>query len=719
MASNVVIPAVSRNLLRHWRSIPLAKLQQGSTLVVRSSVRANLVIQSLWRDDGHASLEQVFSEKEMSQVPLQSLVDMIVTNSLGMNPMTSTGRLAPQVSIELCQATVPTTTLKAATASSSSDIFSAATVTPPKPIEKVMLDDGTLLPDSEAFSPPPLGTLRVDYTDGVSHIRCRDPVINTSTFPTSSSWQEDATQPPCTTTLTIQIPEKTNIICNLSQGGNISIFGKVEGDAELLTAHGDIRVDKLRGHLIKLQNGTSPQKGGRPNNIDSNAIHVATSLEAAQVSIQTFGGRLRAKQIHARAVNISVESEDPTSSSTPHDDNVPDTSAWNEQNHHNGDDDADDEGSLVDIGALFVSGNGGGATIDVKHRILSSRRAVRIKSHHGPVRVSSTRNVVVIHGVQQEVPSSCREEEDEVKADERERLFPLIELGGVNGSCEVAIDETRLLAAAVLPHHYLDDSSNHMDWTSCLVHIDSLLPETVSVVTADCGNVSITLDRKVQADLRLLSSGSHWDDVLAETTALLSEEADPEMIVNILSHLTYEDANGSAPPIRRNDGATDVEPRRVDIRTNAFTTRRSFLSPQRELDYEDGFVENKSAEPDSRFERKMSGGGKIHLDGAANQALKSFSDSTSATANLKSDSDNDGSARSTILDADDLSSLRPLLAVIGRRSIVVETLSWIGAIARRYGLNDATGGRPAAGRTASRRGRLFAVPHPTSSSEKI
>jgi hypothetical protein len=93
-----------------------------------------------------------------------------------------------------------------------------------------------------------------------------------------------------------------------------------------------------------------------------------------------------------------------------------------------------------------------------------------------------------------------------------------------------------------------------------------------------------------------------------------------------------------------------------------------------------GWVENCSNEPDSRFDR--GGGGKIRLESAARQALSRFGSETQPA-----------------------NSDYPLLGVVvgGRGRIVLETLSWIGAIARRYGLPDHLPG--SLGRTADRRGR--------------
>ena len=49
---------------------------------------------------------------------------------------------------------------------------------------------------------------------------------------------------------------------------------------------------------------------------------------------------------------------------------------------------------------------------------------------------------------------------------------------------------------------------------------------------------------------------------------------------------------------------------------------------------------------------------------------------------------------------------RPLIAIVGSGGVIVETLSWLGNIARRYGLDD-NRDKGDLGRTATRRGRSF------------
>jgi len=363
-------------------------------------------------------------------------------------------------------------------------------------------------------------------------------------------------------------------------------------------------------------------KSGGANSL----IYIKDLVEAQKVSLQT-SGRVRAKQIHGTQVDVNVVQ---ASDATGPRESQPVAL------------DADDEGSLVDIGSIYIAGNGG-ATIQVGG-CQPDRRAVRVKSNHGPLRVE-TKGV----GVPTEINQATEE------------IYPVVELGGVNGNCEVSIES---LGSA--------DSSAVRDWSSCLVHVDSLSPDSVSLITVDQGDVSVTFDRKVEADLRLLSTTCGAES-LGDFGTTIAEEEDPEVVTDILGKVAGE-VSGIAVD------------QRISIQTKAFSSRSSALLTSNSLEYVDGWVENKSAEPDSRFERKTRGDtgsvGKIRLTGAADLALHGFSSP-------------DGNGT-------EVGYLRPLFAVVGTSRIVVETVSWLGAIARRYGLVERD---RELGRTASRRGR--------------
>jgi hypothetical protein len=204
---------------------------------------------------------------------------------------------------------------------------------------------------------------------------------------------------PGTSYLSVFVPEKLNIDCELNGqiGGSITLTSKVEGDVRLITSNGDIAVTKLRGHKLHLASGGS-----------NNCIYVRDLIEASSIDI-TSNGRFRAKQIHGSSVSIQVEKN------MSH--GMIDTNKIY---------DTDDEGAIVDISSMYVSGTGG-ADIIVMGSMLNSvptapfRSAIRVKSSHGPVRASVSRISPLALSVN----------------DKTGLVYPLIELGGVNGSCDI------------------------------------------------------------------------------------------------------------------------------------------------------------------------------------------------------------------------------------------------------------------------------------------
>jgi hypothetical protein len=150
---------------------------------------------------------------------------------------------------------------------------------------------------------------------------------------------------------------------------------------------------------------------------------------------------------------------------------------------------------------------------------------------------------------------------------------------------------------------------------------------------------------------------------------LLEDNEDGSMADEV-SHMLQEIENSAAL-------VTEKDPvrNRIIIETQAFTSRERMESEQfQHCEFVDGWIENTTSEPDSRFDRKIrggSGGGKINIDGAQNQALHGFG------------SDKNGAGETA-----ENTFARPLLAVSTPDKIVLETLSWMGNIARRYGLDD-------------------------------
>jgi len=556
------------------------------------------------------------------------------------------GRVASHVSIDIREAAVSeeVATENNNTTSSSSNAMGkafrdAVPQSSPKPIDKVMFDD-SITPVENVTEIPPEAS-RVDYYDGIAHVQSKKKKNvdeNTKSNQTPGIY------------LNVRVPEKVNLVCDIQNGGSISVLDKIEGDVRL-RVDGDICVKKLRGNTIELKNHHGAVAGN---------IYVSSLLEAQKVALET-NGRVRAKQIHGSTIDIVVHHTGASAAAAAADDDDDNV------NKNDGGSlpartkppimDEDDEGSLVDVSSMFVSGNGV-ASVQVRGGEPLPRRAVRIKSHHGFLAVSTD-------GVPQ--PNGCNEMTGQI--------YPLVELGGVNGSCEVSVDNvvTKPECAG--------------SWPSSMVHIDSLSPESVSFVTAKQGDISITLDRKAEADLRLLSVQSSEEALSVPWTEmgpLLVDDDEHDKLVSNLRQALQEKTSFSDAP---------VEDDKISIQTKAVTVRSSLSSTGGNISYLDGWAENKSAEPDSRFERQTRGFdgsvGKIRMDGAADQALEAFSSDAKQ---------GDGGV------GGDEGPIRPLLAVAGRQNIKLETVSWLGAIARRYGLEEENRKRDL-GRTASRRGR--------------
>jgi hypothetical protein len=615
----------------------------------------HVIVEPSWRDSGHVEFQQFFPPNHDGR----SKIKMVIHQE---DDTRSLDRCAtvPNVTIDLIHThdePAATDVATAITESSTSDVYYEKhvkslpqTALPHISMDRVMYDDGISsfsikeedLEHMEDLAP---GTTRTDYQDGTSH------VVSKHSEPASSSY----------VVVRLQVPEKLNLTCELlyqeddrsERDSSITVHGKIEGDVKLQISNGDIVVSKLRGHSIHLETG------GRGN------IYASQVLEAQTLKLLASNGRIRVKQIHASVANVVI---DPRSLTSVDNDTTPGDSIqiMGEDN--------DDEGSLIDISSMFVPGSNGGAVVSVlgsdAHPL--QRRAIRIKSNHGPVQVTTT-------GVQ--VPRTINPV--------TQQLYPIIELGGVNGSCEVSLEKSSICSLCEKENTQYSGKMPNPEWSSCLVHIDNLAPDSVSLVHSDRGNISITLDRKTEADLRLtsLKDANH----IPEISELLADENDDSAIVEELRRLP-----GSTKVDEEHDTAAQ---QKILLETSAFTGRPAASLFNSSVSFVSGWVENKSAEPDSRFERKVRGpetGGKIRLEGALDQALSAFIDSKK----------NDDTSH---IDGDDSKNvLRPLLAVVGTGQIVVETVSWLGAIARRYGLEEKGS---ELGRTASRKGRILSTPN--------
>ncbi|KAL3763531.1 hypothetical protein ACHAWU_009215 [Discostella pseudostelligera] len=555
--------------------------------------------------------------------------------------------------------------------------------------------------------------------------------------------------------IVIRIPQKFNISCIVSRGDLIvggaehdinnaydDDNGKLEGDVHLRTSSGGNIVlhGKVRGHDIALESFNRVVGGvGDEGSIGSNGekgrgvIHVRKSIEAGKVRIHTDSptGRVRARMLKVgSSLSIDVSSSSPPSPpSRDHSSRAttkPNVSATNATL------DDDDEGAIIDIGSVYIVSNGGG--VDDNEARLNvnviddvgdddySNGLVRIKSSHGHV-------VVCARDGRRRIASPSS-----VQSASMKQLSPLIDLGGVNGSCDILLEASCISSSQGFDLTNEDNHSGNSDVISSTndtrcrhhpdlrVHFDAMSPDSISTITSrrrgevgESGDLlanSITMDRKLEAEVRLLTVPALHDHSDAHS---LTQSDDTEIIqrtlMDIASRCNKMESKDDSDYFRRrksifiesnayvddwyNDSIREDKPKQL---TTEHLSRRG-------IEYAHGTMANRSGEPDSRSDMRSShrrfedggGGGKININGAASQALHGFRG--------KRQDNNAVDASAPTSNA----SPMPLLAVATDGIIKLETLSWFGSIARRYGLEEGTDGAAAVrgiGRQASRSPRL-------------
>ena len=188
--------------------------------------------------------------------------------------------------------------------------------------------------------------------------------------------------------LTLDVPDKINLECDLHKGGSIFVEGKIEGDVRMKTMHGwNISVSKLRGQSIEMEISSSEeqQRGSK-----SSFIFVSELLECQALRLkipEPSSDRIRAKRIHTNKMEIRVGEENSNIASSF---STTDVIEKENKNQYRLLLDEDDSGSICDISSLYLTGD---ASIDVRQpytfckRGHRQRQAVRIKSHHGHVHV--------------------------------------------------------------------------------------------------------------------------------------------------------------------------------------------------------------------------------------------------------------------------------------------------------------------------------------------
>jgi hypothetical protein len=644
-----------KQLLRRWvlsQSIPY--LKQGSTIAIRSHLRTDLRIRSHWRDDGRLSLAQrrivapQCSDENGGNIDghADSGTFAHILLSRNEDKITSLGRADPYVSIDILDK---------------------------HRMEELSLGGGES--DNNHTAPKLLLSLPLDNQEEADEYE---------EIEVAAGDNDDDEESCC---LTLDVPDKINIECDLTQGGSIFIESKIEGDVRLKTAQGNISVSKLRGHNIELETGSTEMK--EEQDVTPSFIFVSETLECQSLRLSVYRptiDRIRAKRIHAKTMEIQVggygSNENTVSIQTSAASNI---TATNEKL------DDDDAGAICDISSLYIIGD---ANVNFQQPAIVNgqrhrqRQAVRIKSHHGHLHIEAT--------------APKPNDTNEITGD----ILPIVDLGGVNGSCEVWVSQPNACSSTVEDPAVVTDD----DWTSCHIHFDSIAPDSVNPVHADGGNIHVTVDRKVEADVRLLSppsaTNSNEKSIQVDMETLLLEDNDDGSLADEVSHMLQNiegiatSVSGTKIPNSSDGNSIITDSDRIKILTNAFTAREQIDKEGLQYcEFVDGWIENTSLEPDSRFDRKHRGdvnadggigGGKIRLEGAHSQALYGF-DTTSKSNSTET------ASKSTFA--------RPLLAVSSPGKIILETLSWLGNIARRYGLDD-TRNEDDLGRQATRRKRL-------------
>ncbi|KAL7504812.1 hypothetical protein ACHAXN_004640 [Cyclotella atomus] len=413
------------------------------------------------------------------------------------------------------------------------------------------------------------------------------------------------------------VPEKCNITCQIHVG-DINVEGKLEGDAHLSTScDANITVGKLRGHNVALENA-SPANEQQPSDGNKKGIiYIKKAIEARTVQINA-SHRVRARMINGSDIKIEARPFKEIASRKL---------------------DEDDEGAIIDIGSLYISHGGG----DSEAQLYVDATNVKGNTPVGIVRVKSNHGHVAVNA---KVNNNISSEDT-----------PLIDLGGVNGSCDVLLEADTSPSTA-------DESRQRQHGVATRIHFDAFTPESISTVTArgKVGDNSITIDRKLDAELRLLS--------VAKSSALLPDAVDAHSF-------TSDDEGDINTALKQLDELSggNTEQQKLDgilIETDAFESSGILCLPVG-VEYMQGTVKNRSGEPDSRFDAQSRG--KINKDGAALQALHGFR--SKAKEGTVVDSKSQG-----------IDAIQPLLSVATDGMIKLETLSWLGSIARRYGLEE-------------------------------
>ncbi len=454
--------------------------------------------------------------------------------------------------------------------------------------------------------------------------------------------------------LIAKIPQTMDIVaCQLDgKDSSITVEGpKVEGQAFYLKSTGNITVAKMRGHVIDI------------STTSAGSIFIKQLLEAQSVHLLTpTCGRIRALQIHANTINAAVQP--PTENN--HQPTVHATAA----NCHPKLDE-DDTLARIDISSLYASSSlnssknnqildyaekdgssGAFLCVDVPGGTSDYPRNVRVKSNHGYISVytvlSSTASSIVTSN------------NNNTNSDDQDNIA-LVELGGVNGYCDVIVDKEG--------GDLNDDRWSSMKpptVTAVKAHFDSVLPNYVSAITSETGGqVNVSFDRKLETDVRLFVAP---DLSPLDFNGLVSADT------NVLEQTLQKWQSSLADAGKGRGGITSFDYKgKIDVITPYFqesnnNTSQMILKDQPKdhsiVRSVQGTVCNK-IDPVSRWDVKARG--KINLESAEGQALNKFGGQESNEQHR-----------------------RHMLVVASIGSIHLESLSWMEAIARRCGFDGSS-----------------------------
>ncbi len=458
--------------------------------------------------------------------------------------------------------------------------------------------------------------------------------------------------------LVAKIPQTMNTItCQLDgKESSIVIEGpKLEGQAFFLKCTGNITVTKLRGHIIDL---TTTTRG---------IIFIKQLLEAQFVHLLTsYSGRIRALQIHATTIHATVQQYPEQQQNI-----INNITAGN--NDGNQKLDLDDTLARIDIGSLYASSSsssspvtnnnnnpadddnkdetGAFLCVDVPGGTPDYPRNVRVKSNHG---------YISVYTLLSKTASSANTSNN--NNNYCQDTSALVELGGINGCCDVIVDKEGGEMKEEQP------STERMSTvTAVKAHFDSVFHNSTSAITSEStGQVHISLVRKLETDVRLFSAP---DLSPVDFNGLVTWEQ------NVLDQTLDQWENDlTAATAGTEDIHTAGSHCRINVNTPYFQegpNNNKNNRNEKKQQYDplvhsvQGTVCNKN-DPLSRWDIKARG--KINVESAHGQALNKFG--------YHGQQSND--------------HRRHLLVVASIGNIHLESLSWGEAIARRYGFEGST-----------------------------